>query len=150
MPKLKQPKRGRVRFQDWIVRADLQKHPKRAYLFGDNMLKQGRGPGSGQAEHFRDEPNAISVYTKRKPMRTPDAYMSGTPTDLYYLMASLADVARIRAEGSKVVIPTAGVGTGKAELRQRAPLLNALIEAFLAALVDTNNHEDPHVYRSYS
>jgi len=107
-------------FQRRITSADLSHHPERLYLFGDNEARRGLG---GLARICRGHHNAIGVATKRSPARTPDAYWSDTQ---FARITAVIDAdlepafAHIRL-GGIVVCPTAGLGTGLAELPTRAP-----------------------------
>ena len=53
-----------VIFQKFIYRADLQNNPDVLYVFGDNLVRKGRG---GQAKEMRGHPNAVGVATKNTP-----------------------------------------------------------------------------------
>lgn len=44
-----------------FTRADLQAHPARLYVFGDNFQQRGLG---GQTKECRGEPNAIGILTQ--------------------------------------------------------------------------------------
>jgi hypothetical protein len=119
-----------LRFQRMITREDIQANPDTLYVFGDNLARYGKG---GQAAEMRGEPNAVGVVTKKLPKRTPDAYMSDD--DLEENVAAMRkDLERVwealRA-GKVVVFPMAGIGTDRAELKDRAPKTNAALQKML-------------------
>lgn len=107
-------------FQDRIVSDDLHAYPERLFLFGDNERRLGHG---GQAAVCRGRANALGVATKRSPERTHDAYWTDTDYDrvIAIIKCDLAPAFAHMRKGGTVVCPTAGLGTGHAELPSRAP-----------------------------
>jgi len=130
-------------YQDWITRADLQQHPDWLFCFGDNMQRRGLG---GQAREMRGEPNAVGIPTKHSPDNGPDAFFCDD--DLHFRRrdshsqqppaAAIADsFARLvdhLLAGGVVVVPSAGIGTGLADLPNRAPVFHKLISDALKDL----------------
>lgn len=119
--------RGKIITAKRYTRAEIQAHPDRLYVFGDNVSTLGRG---GQARECRGEPNAIGIPTKWHPMMDEQSFFTDD---------ALSKVApRIKAEfrtldahldaGKDVVWPADGIGTGLAQLQQRAPAIAAFIE----------------------
>ena len=95
--------------------ATLRANPEKFYLFGDNLQGTGRG---GQAI-IRGEPNAVGVPTKKAPTMRDDAFFRDTE-----LAANQRAIDRALDEipnGATVVIPEAGLGTGRARMAQTAP-----------------------------
>lgn len=115
--------------QKRIVREDLQANPDVLYAFGDNEARTGMG---GQAGEMRHQPNAVGVVTKRSPSRYPSAYFGDGDFDHVKPMIDAA-FARLRA-APVVVIPLDGLGTGLAELPQRAPKIHRYILDRIAEL----------------
>jgi hypothetical protein len=113
-------------FQDQIVSDDLRAHPDRLFLFGDNELRRGRG---GQAEVCRGHANAVGVATKRAPERSDLAYWTDADYDRItnIIDRDLAPAFVHIRRGGTVVCPTAGLGTGRAELPARAPRVFAYL-----------------------
>jgi hypothetical protein len=114
-------------FQKMIYRTDLQAHPERLYVFGDNMQRWGKG---GQAEEMRGEPNAIGIVTKKAPKRNDDAYMTDDEFEANFA-AMKADFEKVWAAlraGTEVVFPTAKLGSDRAELETRAPRTYAALQ----------------------
>lgn len=109
-----------LRTVNWLMRDEIMAHPEHLYVFGDNMARKGFG---GQAKEARGEPNAVGIPTKWEPKADEKSFF--TDADLYTVMPVI-DEAFDRLEkhlrdGGIVFWPTAGIGTGLAELPQRAP-----------------------------
>jgi len=93
-----------------ITRQIVKNNRDKIFLFGDNLQRKGYG---GQAKAMRGEPNAVGIPTKKKPF-----WQIKPDFDFEY---------------DTIVIPSDGIGTGLAELPQRAPetykhLLKRLLE----------------------
>ena len=115
--------------QDKITREDLKSNPDNVYLFGDNLKERGKG---GQAEAMRGEPNAIGIPTKKTPSRAVEAYFRDAELEAN---KAAIDAAFDRIPADKnVVVPTAGLGTGLAQLQKRAPKTFEYLEQKLAEL----------------
>lgn len=112
----------RLRFAVLITRAMVRAEPQTLFVFGDNLQRRGLG---GQAAEMRGEPNGVGLPTKREPSTLPRAYLRDA--DLPLVQAAAApDIARLTrhlAAGGDVVWPSAGIGTGRADLAHRAPAI---------------------------
>jgi hypothetical protein len=121
-------------FQHRIVSDDVHAHPDRLFLFGDNELRRGRG---GQAAACRGHTNAVGVATKRAPDREDSAYW--TDADYERITAiidhDLAPAFDHIRQGGTVVCPSAGLGTGRAELPSRAPRVFAYLRQSIIRLL---------------
>lgn len=111
-------------YQQRIFRQDLRANPNVLYVFGDNLKRQGL---AGQAREMRGEPNAIGLPTKRQPsefLSDSDlpAIQRAISLDQFTLEQKLAWKREI------VIWPLDGIGTGLAQLRQRAPLIHQFYE----------------------
>lgn len=117
---------GSIEYQQYIRRYDLKARPEVLFVFGDNLARLGYG---GQAKEMRDEPNAVGVPTKRWPSWDEDAFYAGDaePGAVQAIDAAFAKLEAHLIAGGTVVFPADGIGTGRAQLRERAPLLMALI-----------------------
>ncbi|MGE0247720.1 MAG: hypothetical protein AB7Q37_19060 [Pyrinomonadaceae bacterium] len=127
-----------IEHSSYITRGEVRSNPHKLFVFGDNLQRRGLG---GQAREMRGEPNAIGIPTKKRPARTPGSYFTDEEFDANRAAidrAFLEIVERLVASvGPKVlVIPSAGLGTGRAELKQRAPRTFAYLEKRLRELVD--------------
>ena len=96
--------------------SDLKANPDKIYIFGDNMLRQGKG---GQAV-IRDEENAFGIRTKALPAKSEDSYWYDTALAQNKRLIS-EDIAAIKKDGRTVVFPKDGLGTGLALLKEKAP-----------------------------
>ncbi|MGE3468099.1 MAG: hypothetical protein AB7J13_14355 [Pyrinomonadaceae bacterium] len=127
-----------VEHSSYITREEVRHNRHKLFLFGDNLQRHGLG---GQAREMRGEPNAIGIPTKKRPARTPDSYFTDEEFDANRAAidrAFLDIVERLLAPigPSILVIPSAGLGTGRAELGQRAPRTFAYLEKRLRELAD--------------
>jgi hypothetical protein len=122
-----------IEYQDYIVREDLRQHPDKVFLFGDNLIGKGYG---GQAKEMRDEPNAIGIPTKKLPSNGSDAFFSDSELEMnkHYINKAFSKIP----EGKIVVIPSAGLGTGLAQLDVKAPRTYAYLLECIKKL-DENN-----------
>lgn len=111
-----------LELRHWITRDMLQAEPDKLFVFGDNAARRGLG---GQAKELRGEPNAVGIITKIAPSNKPGSFLS----DEYYTkwwFWSQPDFCRLFghvANRGVVVWPQNGIGTGLAQLPQRAPMI---------------------------
>jgi hypothetical protein len=126
---------SRVRYWPAILREKVQASASYGYvfLFGDNLQRRGNG---GQALHMRGEPNAIGVPTKRAPSMHESAFFSDDDFDANCTAIDAA-FALIPADVTLIVIPSGGLGTGRAQLQQRAPRTWAHLQACLRRLEES-------------
>jgi hypothetical protein len=116
-------------FQKVIKRSDLQDNPNVLYVFGDNLGSTGYG---GQAAEMRGEPNAIGIPTKLMPSMSENAFF----TDKNYDEAQPVISQRCKIlmdhsdKGGIIVWPHDDIGTGRAQLQNRAPKIWALIQEY--------------------
>ena len=121
---------AKVEFSDHITREEIRQNPDKIYLFGDNLQQSGYG---GQAKEMRGEPNAIGIPTKKAPSREDWAFF----TDQDYeenktaISSAFAKLAKYPAS-TTIVFPQAGLGTGLADLENRAPQTFAYLQKRLA------------------
>lgn len=122
-----------VLFQGWITRADVQNNRNRIYVFGDNMERTGYG---GQAKHIRNEPNALGVPVKWSPSWAPTAFFQDDdlPAIQPRLDQALLAIEQALTLGLTVVFPSAGIGTGRARLKDSAPAIDDYLRSRLSAL----------------
>lgn len=95
-------------------------NPKHFYVFGDNTKRVGKG---GQAI-IRDCDNAFGIATKVAPSLDDSAFFNDSDyesncaiidEDIYILATQASD------SGAVVVFPSAGIGTGLAQMKERCP-----------------------------
>ena len=117
-----------------ITRTYIRSNPNKLFLFGDNLERKGFG---GQAAAMRGEPNTIGVPTKKKPSYFPDAYFTDAEFEQNKFAIDLAFVTLTKAISDSItaiVIPTHGLGTGRGQLKQKAPRTFAYLQSRLEAL----------------
>ncbi len=117
--------------QRFIRRADLRSNPHVAYVFGDNLIREGFG---GQAAEMRGESNAFGIATKV----TPSVHLSDGVVlsmvlewaEKFYTLDAWLGI------GKTVIWPEDGIGTGLADLPNKAPKLWTILETMREALFD--------------
>lgn len=120
-----------IEYQKWITRQDLRDNPDKVYVFGDNLRRVGYG---GQAKEMRGEPNALGIPTKAN----PGEYLSDArdfPRFAIRLGQHFADLVTALYIKRTIVWPADGIGTGLADMENRAPICWALLQAHIAALI---------------
>lgn len=115
----------------YVTTGDVASLPRGfVVVFGDNLAGRGRG---GQAaacrEHVRTG-RAIGLPTKWLPSMDPGAFFSDAPDEIYAVEVVIAKIRVASARGS-VVLVLEGIGSGRACLQEKAPLIWNLIRAFL-------------------
>ncbi|MGB7208370.1 MAG: hypothetical protein WBD27_06910 [Pyrinomonadaceae bacterium] len=116
----------------FITRKYVRANPDKIFLFGDNLL--GRGYG-GQAAAMRGEPNATGIPTKKLPTHQTDAFFTDAEFEQNKAAIDSAFGQLVGLnDGTEIVIPSAGLGTGLANLPEMAPKTFEYLERKLAAL----------------
>jgi hypothetical protein len=98
---------------------DVNKDPKKIFIFGDNNIRIGKG---GQAI-IRDLPNTIGIRTKKGPSTKQPAYYTDEEFSLN-CKNILEDILNIKSHsmiGRTIVFSSGGYGTGLALLNEKAP-----------------------------
>ena len=130
-------------YSDLILRAEVRANPNTIYLFGDNIERRGFG---GQAKEMRGEPNALGIAVKFSPGRDSEAYLS----DDQSLLLMWQDVferdmilvsERLR-KGKDIVMPSGGIGTGRAMVAKKAPKCWEIISYNFTYLGIDNPHKE--------
>jgi hypothetical protein len=105
----------------------LRDRPEALFVFGDNVSLLGRG---GQARECRGEPNAVGIPTKWHPTMDEDAFLRDDQFERIKpgIDAAFMHLVDHLRSGGTVVWPADGVGTGLAQLPQRAPRIHAYIQ----------------------
>lgn len=124
-----------IEYWKFMSRSDLQENPHKLFVFGDNLLQVGLG---GQAKEMRGEPNAIGIPTKRKPTMEEDAFFEGSILSIAEWQKAVAPtfLELIFFQGI-IAWPLHGIGTGRAELKTRAPGIFLLIKRMEDILAHT-------------
>ncbi|MBQ9391932.1 MAG: hypothetical protein IJU02_07055 [Lachnospiraceae bacterium] len=118
------------------TREQVEQDTGRVYLFGDNTEDRLTGyiPTSTQAV-IRGLPNAIGIDTKKNRGTSESSYFTNADLPLFITQVEEALMKAINS-GKIIVIPSDGIGTGKAQLAQRAPELYNYLQRRLAQLAN--------------
>jgi len=100
----------------WMDEYVLRDNPDKIYIFGDNEQRVGKG---GQAI-IRDEPNAFGIATKKEPNNRDGAFFTDDEFEANKKIID-EDIAKIKADGRPIVFPEDGIGTGRGDLKNKAP-----------------------------
>lgn len=121
----------RIKF---ITREYVRENRDKLFLFGDNLERRGFG---GQAAAMRGEPNSIGIPTKKSPSYRDDAFFSDEEFEQNKasIDAAFAEIMNAVTDSIRViVIPSGGLGTGRAQLERRAPRTFAYLQKRLTEL----------------
>ena len=106
-----------IEYREHITRGMLRAEPEKLFVFGDNIHRKGYG---GQAKEMRDEPNAVGIPTKIYPGWSDRSFF--TDSDLTsFVEHSAKDFRRLADHKGIIIWSTGGIGTGRAQLKKRAP-----------------------------
>jgi len=119
----------RIEIRDHITRADVRAEKNKIFLFGDNLKEQGYG---GQAKEMRGEENAVGIPTKKFPTNNPSAFFSDK--ELAPNKQAIDEAFGKIPPDKIIVIPKAGLGTGLAQLEEKAPQTFAYLNEKLAEI----------------
>ncbi len=106
-----------------------EKNSDKVILFGDNCLRNGKG-GQAVIRYCR---NAIGVRTKKFPSMEDNAFF----TDKEYTENCKVideDLDRALRTGKDIIVSSNGLGTGLAELFERAPKTYHYLQTKLAKI----------------
>jgi hypothetical protein len=112
-----------------ITREMVRNNKNRIFIFGDNLLEKGYG---GQAAEVRGEPNAIGIPTKKKPEMTEDSFF--TDDEFEANKKAIDEAMNKIPKNATVVMSMAGLGTGRAQLKEKAPITFGYLEGKLRVL----------------
>lgn len=122
-----------IEYRDHITRQMLRDELDTLFVFGDNMERRGLG---GQAAEMRGEPNAVGIPTKRRPSMDDGAFLNDKDCHEWFneCVGAMSRLVAHNPNGT-IVWPSAGIGTGLAQLESRAPLIWQTLEVFKSALL---------------
>lgn len=115
----------RIKF---ITREYVRENRDKLFLFGDNLERRGLG---GQAAAMRGEPNAVGIPTKKSPSYRDDAFFSDDEFEQNKasIDSAFAEITNAVTDSIRViVIPSDGLGTGRAQLDRKAPRTFAYLQ----------------------
>ena len=106
----------------WTLQ-DVQDNDDFIFIFGDNDVRVGKG---GQAI-IRGEKNAMGIPTKKYPGYNPKAYYTDTEISTNKIKIDNAinnivyKLKNNNAQYKGIILPEDGLGTGLADLKNKAP-----------------------------
>lgn len=103
---------------DWVDVVMCKEFPDKVFVFGDNLIEKGKG---GQAI-IRGEANAFGIPTKRLPSMKEGSFFSDKEDERQDVLSALRELYRL-GKTKTLVMPKDGIGTGRAMMRERSPLL---------------------------
>ncbi len=109
-------------YQNNYVRDVIAKEIDKVFLFGDNTndrIITKHIPNITQAV-IRGLPNAIGIDTKKTRYTDYTAYLSDNDFE-WFKMHVDTQIKEAIDSGKTIVIPSGGIGTGKAKLKEKAP-----------------------------
>lgn len=118
----------KIERMQFITREYVRENRDKLFLFGDNLERRGFG---GQAAAMRGEPNAVGIPTKKSPSYRDDAFFSDEEFEQNKasIDAAFAEIMNAVTDSIRViVIPSDGLGTGRAQLDRRAPRTLAYLQ----------------------
>ena len=119
-------KQTAIEFEELFTIELVKANPHKLYVFGDNLLKTGNG---GQAV-IRDLPNTYGIPTKREPRTGKGAYFSDAKDEAVALSIAMICLNTIYNNGvfEAIVFPTKGIGTGRAHMKSKSPMLYKMMK----------------------
>lgn len=127
-------KRVEVFSGNW-TRQDVANQTSKVFLFGDNTddrVNTRHVPTMTQAV-IRGLNNAIGIDTKKNRGTSEDSYFTDEDFDTFKTQVDEA-IQKAIDSGKTIVIPEGGIGTGKAQLKEKAPKLFSYLQDKLNAL----------------
>jgi hypothetical protein len=116
-----------------ITRRDVLNNPTWLFVFGDNDIRTGYG---GQAKEMRGFINSFGIRVKKHPASTQQAFYSDEEYEenTSKIREDINKIVRSVSNGVYigVVAPSAGIGTGLAQLKERAPRTAEFLKQALA------------------
>ena len=135
-------KRVEVFSGNW-TRQDVANQTSKVFLFGDNTndrVNTHYVPTMTQAV-IRGLDNAIGIDTKKNRGTSEDSYFTDEDFDTFKSQVDEA-IQKAIDSGKTIVIPEGGTGTGKAQLKERAPKLFSYLQDKLNALRESAGTTD--------
>lgn len=114
------------------TREYIRANPDMHFIFGDNYAREGLG---GQAAAARGETNAVGICTKKAPTYNDKDFLTDKEycRNITWILDDFAEVLHALTRKETVVWPEDGIGTGIADLPNRAPetlkFINTVIES---------------------
>lgn len=127
-----------IKLVDVFVREEVANDVDFVYLFGDNLcdMENGHIPYKTQAV-IRGLDNAIGICTKRDRYTRDGSYLNDG--DYGWFTVHVDTQLRLAINSGKgIVVPTMGIGTGIAKLKEKAPMCYDYLRSKLIILINSN------------
>jgi hypothetical protein len=110
-----------IETMDMFTKETVKNNPNKLFVFGDNMLKYGRGEQS----IIRDLPNTLGITIKRTPRTDKTAYFSDANDEMDAMLNDILKLCMIKRCNvfTHIVFPTKGIGTGGSCMKSKSPVL---------------------------
>lgn len=132
------PIRTRI-YQSREYSLDLVRYcPDYIFVFGDNLLHAGRG-GTAKIRYLK---NTFGIPTKRFPSNDERAFFRDRKDEVEEIEKSLKNLLQLFNNGSELVFPTGGIGTGLAKLEEKSPKIFSYLNNFLSDNFHIDNGKD--------
>lgn len=103
-----------------------RENPSYCFVFGDNLMRKGK---KGQAI-IRDESNSYGIPTKRIPSMSSNAFFSDKEDEYLIVKDALIELWNFHLQNKTIVLPENSIGSGLADLKNKSPKVNSLVERF--------------------
>ena len=123
--------------EEWFSVEQCKHNPNRLYVFGDNLIRIGKG---GQA-CIRDEINSYGIATKRTPSMDNQAFFGDRPDEAHALLNDIHGLLVVFNENlvfDTIVLPGDKLGTGLAKMEEKSPKLFVWLHETLSLLLDVD------------
>jgi len=108
-------------------------NPEYIVVFGDNLVGKGKRDGAGQAV-IRDAHNSFGIPTKIAPCLRPNCFFSDKESEIVKVNSALDKLEELERDGFTIVLPHDGIGTGRAYLKTKSPIIYDIITSRLILL----------------
>lgn len=122
--------------EEWFSVEQCRHNPNRLYVFGDNLIRIGKG---GQA-CIRDEINSYGIATKRTPSMDNQAFFGDRVDEANALLNDIHGLLVVCDSGDfdTIVLPGDKFGTGLAKMEEKSPKLFVWLHETLSLLLDVD------------
>ena len=123
--------------EEWFSVEQCRHNPNRLYVFGDNLIRIGKG---GQA-CIRDEINSYGIATKRTPSMDNQAFFGDRADEAHALLNDIHGLLVVFNENlvfDTIVLPGDKLGTGLAKMEEKSPKLFVWLHETLSLLLDVD------------
>lgn len=114
----------------WITGDEIRKSENTIYVFGDNLEQWGEGGQALVARRFVKKRKAMGIPTKRSPKTSVSACFSDQDDEIKAVKQAFREIVKQIKKGKKIIF-FPGIGEGRADLKNRSPIIHAMIRDFI-------------------